>query len=989
MAQAGYTPISLYYSTTAAAVPTSGNLASGELAINITDGKLYYKDNGGTVRLLASNATSAPVLSFSAGTTGFTPSTATTGAITLAGTLATTNGGTGLTSFTSGGVVYASSSSALATGSALTFDGTNLSTTGTLGVGAFAASSTVGLNVRFIGNLTGTDIQGVGSSISAPATASVSTINFYSSLRTTATSGSRGLLYNFYAEAPSIGATSTASTIYGLYVANQGNAGITNAYGVYIEAQSGSPTTNVGLRNGGTSILDGNVGIGVTPSVFTNTIKALQIGPTSVFRAGDTAYTQATFVASNARQETAVDYYIANGFATQYTQQGGAHIWATAVSGTAGNAIAFSQKMFLDVNGNLGIGTTSPATTLNVSGATGQTIMISNTSTSLSTGGSMGNLDFAAGTANTTNARVSGLVVGTSEAGGDLVVETRPDGGSLSERLRIASTGAFGLSGANYGTNGQVLTSGGSGAAPTWTTVSGGGGSPATPTVAGLVFGSMTAAGGTPFLTALGYNAGLVNTGTYNVFVGLGAGQLNTSGGDNVVVGVNALYSNITGTGNTAVGRAALNTSTAGTNTAVGFFAGAEITTGAQNTAIGRYSGGSNSASTGTANTSVGNYAGYRFTSGSYNVAIGAEALQANTTASNNTAVGYQAAYSTNTGIQNVALGTQALKSNTTNSYNTAVGYLALETATADQNVAVGWYALQKSTTGAGNTAVGAYVMNSNLGGASNTAVGFTALGANTTGSNNTAVGYQAGRDTSTGTLNTAVGYQALLSNTTANANTAIGYQALRDANRTADTTAWNTAVGYLAGATVTTGYKNVLIGYLAGDEGASLTTGYENVMIGNRPCPSGSSGNNQIVIGTTTPSVGKGNSTGFINPNGGGVYQGNNSSSWSTTSDQRLKKNIADNNDGLDKINSIRVRNFEYRLPEEVDAELKPTDAIQKTGVQLGVIAQELQAVLPECVKQESTGVLSVNTDNLTWYLINAIKELKAEFDAYKASHP
>jgi len=48
----------------------------------------------------------------------------------VTGTLPTANGGTNLTSFTSGGVVYASSSSALATGSALTFDGTNLSTTG-------------------------------------------------------------------------------------------------------------------------------------------------------------------------------------------------------------------------------------------------------------------------------------------------------------------------------------------------------------------------------------------------------------------------------------------------------------------------------------------------------------------------------------------------------------------------------------------------------------------------------------------------------------------------------------------------------------------------------------------------------------------------------------------------------------------------------------------------------------------------------------------
>lgn len=56
MAQTGYTPILIYGSSTAAAVPTNTNLTSSangaELALNYTDGKLYYKDNGGTVRLL-------------------------------------------------------------------------------------------------------------------------------------------------------------------------------------------------------------------------------------------------------------------------------------------------------------------------------------------------------------------------------------------------------------------------------------------------------------------------------------------------------------------------------------------------------------------------------------------------------------------------------------------------------------------------------------------------------------------------------------------------------------------------------------------------------------------------------------------------------------------------------------------------------------------------------------------------------------------------
>ena len=53
MSQTGFTPIQLYYSTTASTAPTAGNLANGELAINITDGKLYYKDNGGVVQVLA------------------------------------------------------------------------------------------------------------------------------------------------------------------------------------------------------------------------------------------------------------------------------------------------------------------------------------------------------------------------------------------------------------------------------------------------------------------------------------------------------------------------------------------------------------------------------------------------------------------------------------------------------------------------------------------------------------------------------------------------------------------------------------------------------------------------------------------------------------------------------------------------------------------------------------------------------------------------
>jgi hypothetical protein len=106
MAQAGFTPISLYFSSTASAVPSSGNLANGELGLNIADMKLYAKNSSGVVTLLASNAGATGTVSsvaVSGGTTGLTTSggpITSSGTITLAGTLAITNGGTGQTTAT-------------------------------------------------------------------------------------------------------------------------------------------------------------------------------------------------------------------------------------------------------------------------------------------------------------------------------------------------------------------------------------------------------------------------------------------------------------------------------------------------------------------------------------------------------------------------------------------------------------------------------------------------------------------------------------------------------------------------------------------------------------------------------------------------------------------------------------------------------------------------------------------------------------------------
>jgi hypothetical protein len=237
MAQTGFTPIQLYSSSTATNVPLAANLATGELAINITDGKLFYKDNAAAVQVIGWKTTptsaggtglisytAGDMVYYASGTTlsklaigttdyvmtssgtapqwsaslkakaggtgqtsyavgdllyadttttlakladvatgnalisggvGVAPSYGKIGLTThVSGTLPTANGGTNLTSFTSGGVVYASSTSALATGSVLSFDGTSL------GIGTSSptkklevqSSTSGGQQARFIDN---------------------------------------------------------------------------------------------------------------------------------------------------------------------------------------------------------------------------------------------------------------------------------------------------------------------------------------------------------------------------------------------------------------------------------------------------------------------------------------------------------------------------------------------------------------------------------------------------------------------------------------------------------------------------------------------------------------------------------------------------------------------------------------------------------------------------------------------------------------------
>jgi|HubBroStandDraft_6_1064221.scaffolds.fasta_scaffold04480_2 hypothetical protein len=297
-------------------------------------------------------------------------------------------------------------------------------------------------------------------------------------------------------------------------------------------------------------------------------------------------------------------------------------------------------------------------------------------------------------------------------------------------------------------------------------------------------------------------------------------------------------------------------------------------------------------------------------------------------TGSGNTASGPYALASNTTGSYNVAVGPSALGSNTTGLSNTASGIYALFlNTTGGSNTASGNQALYSNTTANGNTASGNQALYSNTTGASNTAAGGGALFSNTTGSHNTASGIQALYSNTTGYENTAVGGEALFSNTTGNDLTCIGYfcSASEDGLSNA------TAIG--AHAVVSTSNALVLGG-----------TGAYAVKVG---------------IGTATPSSVLTIAQGAGHP----VSDG-----WETFSSRRWKTNIQTLHGALGKVEQMRGVSYDLKANGKHE---------------VGVIAEEVGAVIPELVSYEENGkdARSVDYSRLTALLIEATKEQQIAF--------
>ena len=158
------TPISLYGTSGQIGITNAngvgGNLTIGLVTTGVSSGTYsnptFTVDSYGRITS-ASNGSSAGVSSFSAGSTGFTPNTATTGVITLGGTLNTTSGGTGLTSYTTGDLLYASATNVL---SKLSASANGYVLTLVAGVPAWQANSG---GVTSVAAGTGVTVSGTGS----------------------------------------------------------------------------------------------------------------------------------------------------------------------------------------------------------------------------------------------------------------------------------------------------------------------------------------------------------------------------------------------------------------------------------------------------------------------------------------------------------------------------------------------------------------------------------------------------------------------------------------------------------------------------------------------------------------------------------------------------------------------------------------------------------------------------------------------------------
>jgi hypothetical protein len=117
----------------------------------------------------------------------------------------------------------------------------------------------------------------------------------------------------------------------------------------------------------------GNLGLGVTPSAWGGSYKALQMPAGALSSYSNSVM---SFYENSYDSGAGAFKYINSSYAAKYDINSGSHNWSIAPSGTAGNAVTFTQAMTLDASGRLVVGATSTAAKFQVSGASANTYML-------------------------------------------------------------------------------------------------------------------------------------------------------------------------------------------------------------------------------------------------------------------------------------------------------------------------------------------------------------------------------------------------------------------------------------------------------------------------------------------------------------------------------------------------------------------------------------------------------------------------------------
>lgn len=419
-------------------------------------------------------------------------------------------------------------------------------------------------------------------------------------------------------------------------------------------------------------------------------------------------------------------------------------------------------------------------------------------------------------------------------------------------------------------------------------------------------------------------------------------------------------------------------------------------------------------------NAAFGLYAVYANSTGRSLTGIGHRALQNNTTGNNNTALGSETLINNTTGSNNVGIGASAMTTLTTGGANVAVGTNAAYSMNGSYNVAIGQASLFQNTSNS-NVSIGYYAGFTNIGGQNNIFIGYQA-GYNETGSNKLYISNSNTYDPLIGgdflnqrvTINLSPNngdatLHILSSGTTSNSKSLI---VNNNAGNYSLVVLDNGNVG--CGTDQPVGQLNVFGGVdnnpgiltIQSQSGGGGNTGiyfrpYQNKTFANTAPAQATilavdaSYSAHLTFSTKTPGSGTNplvermrlSSTGnlLIGTTTNGSYQLDvtgtgrftssvTASNYITSSDQRLKDNITPIVNSLNKIKSITGVEFDWN-----------SGSNQGTH-DVGLIAQEVEVVLPEAVSTQDDGYKTLAYSKVIPLLVEAMKEQQAMIDALKA---